>query len=128
MEKYNSVFKRLEEENRVLKRYADLDTAFLLEELEYEIELLREEKRKDQMVIAEVQRKIEGIGMARTSRINTRAPYEVPSRQFQNEFMQAQPMFDMRAPYDTRFSKFYSPTYAPRLSPYSSSRSPNIKE
>lgn len=41
-----------------MKRYADLDTAFLLEELEYEIELLREEKRKDQMVIAEVQRKI----------------------------------------------------------------------
>lgn len=75
MEKYNSVFKRLEEENRVLKRYADLDTAFLLEELEYEIELLREEKRKDQMVIAEVQRKIEGIGMARTSRINTRGAY-----------------------------------------------------
>ena len=37
MEKYNSVFKRLEEENRVLKRYADIDTAFLLEELEYEI-------------------------------------------------------------------------------------------
>lgn len=59
----------------MLKRYADLDTAFLLEELEYEIELLREEKRKDQMVIAEVQRKIEGIGMARTSRINTRAAY-----------------------------------------------------
>lgn len=47
----------------------------MLEELEYEIELLREEKRKDQMVIAEVQRKIEGIGMARTSRINTRATY-----------------------------------------------------
>jgi hypothetical protein len=33
MEKYNSVFKRLEEENRQLKRYIDIDTAYLLEEL-----------------------------------------------------------------------------------------------
>ena len=35
-------------------------------------------------------------------------------------------MFDLHAPYDTRFSKFYSPTYAPRLSPYSNSRGPAI--
>ena len=33
MEKYNSVFKRLEEENRQLKKYNDVDTIYLLEEL-----------------------------------------------------------------------------------------------
>ena len=30
MEKYNSVFKRLEEENRKLKKYADIDTIYVL--------------------------------------------------------------------------------------------------
>lgn len=47
MEKYNGVFRRLEEENRGLRRYVDLDTAELLEELEAEVEALREDKRRD---------------------------------------------------------------------------------
>jgi hypothetical protein len=33
MEKYNSVFKRLEDENRQMKRYIDVDTAYILQEL-----------------------------------------------------------------------------------------------
>lgn len=33
MEKYNSIFKRLEEENKLLKKYNDIDTVYLLEEL-----------------------------------------------------------------------------------------------
>lgn len=33
MEKYNSVFRRLEEENRILKKYNDIETGYLLEEL-----------------------------------------------------------------------------------------------
>jgi hypothetical protein len=31
MDKYQKVFKRLEEENKLLKKYNDLDTAYILE-------------------------------------------------------------------------------------------------
>lgn len=127
MEKYNSVFKRLEDENRQMKRYVDVDTAYLLEELEYEVELLREEKRKDQMIISDIQRKIEGISMARTSRINTRHGYDL-HRQYQQDYNPDPlpiPHFEQRPPYENRYSKFYSPNYTSRLSPYS--RGHNIK-
>lgn len=33
MEKYEKIFKRLEDENKQLKKYNDLDTAYILEEL-----------------------------------------------------------------------------------------------
>lgn len=36
----------------MLKRYNDIDTACMLDELEYEVEVLREEKLKDQFIIA----------------------------------------------------------------------------
>lgn len=58
MEKYNSVFKRLEEENRTLKKYIDIDTAYLLEELEIEVDNLREQRNKDQIIIGDIQRKL----------------------------------------------------------------------
>lgn len=89
MQKYNSVFKRLEEENKMLKRYNDIDTACMLDELEYEVEVLREEKLKDQFIIAQIQRKIEGISMVRTSRAITR-PYEFADRieQYNTGFME----------------------------------------
>jgi|JI10StandDraft_1071094.scaffolds.fasta_scaffold2195439_1 hypothetical protein len=58
MEKYNSVFKRLEEENRTLKKYIDIDTAYLLEELEIEVDSLREQRNKDQIIIGDIQRKL----------------------------------------------------------------------
>lgn len=119
MEKYNSVFKRLEDENRQMKRYIDVDTAYILQELEYEVEMLREEKRKDQMIIADIQRKIEGISLTRTSRINTRHGYEFNNRQPYDYTPEPLPHFEQRPPYDNRYSKFYSPNYAPRLSPYS---------
>jgi hypothetical protein len=122
MEKYNSVFKRLEEENRRMKRYVDIDTAYLLEELEFEVEMLREEKRKDQMVIADIQRKIEGISMARTSRINTRHGYDLP-RPYP-DYNPDPPHFEQRPPYENRYSKFYSPNYTSRLSPYSRGHNP----
>ena len=57
MEKYNSVFKRLEEENRKLKKYGDVDTIYLLQELEMEVENLREQRQKDQFIISDIQRK-----------------------------------------------------------------------
>jgi hypothetical protein len=111
----------------LLKRYSDVDTAYMLEELEYEIEILREEKRKDQMIIGEIQRKIEGISMTRSSRINTRQGYELPNRQYAPEFNNEHvPHFEHRPPFENRYSKFYSPNYATRLSPYS--RATNVKE
>ena len=61
MEKYNSVFKRLEEENRKLKKYGDVDTIYLLQELEMEVENLREQRQKDQFIISDIQRKFQGI-------------------------------------------------------------------
>lgn len=83
-----------------MKRYVDIDTAYLLEELEYEVEMLREEKRKDQMIISDIQRKIEGISMARTSRINTRHGYEFINRQYGQEYNQEPlPHFEQRPPY-----------------------------
>lgn len=41
-----------------------------------EILALREEKRKDQFIINDIQRKIEGISMSRTSRVSTRTPFD----------------------------------------------------
>lgn len=50
----------------------DVDTAYLLQELEREIDVLREQKRRDQFVIQDIQRKIGGMssgGPASNSRL-----------------------------------------------------------
>lgn len=125
MEKYNSVFKRLEEENKLLKKYNDVDTAYLLEELEYELETLRDQKRKDQLLIADIQRKIDGISFARTSRVSTR-PYDYFEPHYDNTYQppthqQTPHFFERQVEPTPRYSKYYSPNYTPnnRHSPYS---------
>lgn len=80
------------------------------------------------MIISDIQRKIEGISMARTSRINSRnVPYEYTSRQYPPEFNPDMlHHYEQRPPFENRYGKFYSPTYSSRLSPFS--RNSHIKE
>jgi hypothetical protein len=51
----------MEEENKHLKKYNDLDTAYILEELEYEVEMLREEKRNNQGIINQIMNQMNNI-------------------------------------------------------------------
>ena len=51
----------MEEENKHLKKYNDLDTAYILEELEYEVEILREEKRSNQGIINQIMNQMNNI-------------------------------------------------------------------
>jgi hypothetical protein len=51
----------MEEENKHLKKYNDLDTAYILEELEYEVEMLREEKRSNQGIINQIMNQMNNI-------------------------------------------------------------------
>lgn len=78
------------------------------------------------MIISDIQRKIEGISLARTSRIHTRHGYDFNNRQSFDYTPEPIPHFDQRPLYDNRYSKFYSPNYAPRLSPYSPSPKEDI--
>jgi hypothetical protein len=121
------VFRRLEEENRILKKYNDTDTSYLLEELEIEIEMLRDQKRKDQLIISDIQRRIEGISFSRNSRINTHehAPhYPPPPPPNYDRFDSSYPeqngsQYFERNQNNRGGNKYYSPNYtAPRVSPY----------
>lgn len=47
----------------------------MLEELEYELDFLRDQKRKDQLVIADIQRKIDGISFTGRPRPLSRQPF-----------------------------------------------------
>ena len=98
MKKYNTVFKRLEDENRYLRKYADVETAELLEELEAEIEILREEKRRDQMAIGDIERRLAAISHSRTDRTaelyrnyTETAPYYPPSHRTRHFFSPSYP-------------------------------------
>lgn len=61
----------LQEELRIADATQDKELIQLLEELEDEIDVLREERRHDQFIIDQIQRKLGGMNMGRQSRIGS---------------------------------------------------------
>lgn len=88
IEKYQKIFKRLEEENKLLKKYNDVDTVYILEELEYEVEMLRQEKRNNQGIINQIMSQMNSITWNRND-------FDYSTQSFANK--DSKPRFDPRS-------------------------------
>lgn len=63
IEKYDKIFHKLEEENKSLRKYGQVEMVGLVESLEYEISVLRDEKRQYQVKFNQLVNQINSMTM-----------------------------------------------------------------